>query len=88
MLTLGRREEGPRNLDRVRLADELGGAPPRWQAWALRSRLSYAAGDDDAAAAAAREAKDILGAWIATLTPEHAAGVRAAPEAAAVLAAG
>ncbi len=89
MLTLGRREEGLAELaTATELADGLGGATPRWQTWALRSRLSYAAGDDDAAAAAAREAKDILGAWIATLTPEHAAGVRSAPEAAAVLAAG
>ena len=45
-------------------------------------------GDDACRRDAAHQAKDILEAWIATLTPEHAAGVRAAPEAAAVLAAG
>ena len=35
-----------------------------------------------------REAKEILDSWLATLTPEHATAIRAAPEVAEVLSAG
>jgi hypothetical protein len=89
MVTLGRRTEGLAELRlATELADRLGGATPRWQTWAQRSRISYTAGDDDAAGHAAREAKEILDSWLATLTREHATAVRAAPEVAEVLSAG
>ncbi|HTG46796.1 MAG TPA: AAA family ATPase [Actinomycetota bacterium] len=88
-VSLGRREDG---LTEVRaateIAERLGGATPRWQTWAARSRIAYATGDDDDAAAAAARAREILQTWLATLTAEHAASVRGAPEPAQVLAGG
>jgi hypothetical protein len=75
MLTLGRREEGLAELaTATELADGLGGATPRWQTWALRSRLVRGR-RRRRAAAAAREPGHPRGV-VATLTPEHAAGVR------------
>jgi class 3 adenylate cyclase/tetratricopeptide (TPR) repeat protein len=89
LVTLGRREEGLAEFKiATELAEQLGGVTPRWQAWAARSRCASTAGDDADAGSANARAREILETWIATLTPEHAAGVRAAPEAAAVLAAG
>jgi class 3 adenylate cyclase/tetratricopeptide (TPR) repeat protein len=89
LVDLGRPAEGAAELrTAVSIADELGSPVERWQARAGLTRACSAAGDDDGATEAAHQAKDVLDEWIATLTPEHAAGVRAAPEAAAVLAAG
>ena len=72
----------------VGIADQLGAPTERWTSRAALSRVLYAMGDDDGAASAARDAKDVLERWISTLTPEHAAGVRGAPEGAAALAVG
>jgi class 3 adenylate cyclase/tetratricopeptide (TPR) repeat protein len=58
----------------VRLADELGSPTPRWRFRAALGSARYATGDDDGAAIAYAEAAEVIHAYAATLTDEHAAG--------------
>ena len=78
---LGRRDEALQALrSAVVLADELVGPPARWQARAVLGKVSYELGDDEAAAAAYGEAGDLVEGFVATLAPERAAQLLAAPD--------
>ncbi len=83
---LKRREEALRALERgVEIADELVGAPARWQARAALGEAAYALGDDDTAARAYGEAGELIEVFAATLAPERAARLLRAPQVADVL---
>ena len=78
---VGRRDEALQALSSaVVLADELVGPPARWQARAVLGKVSYELGDDEAAAAAYGEAGDLVEGFVATLAPERAAQLLAAPD--------
>jgi hypothetical protein len=62
------------------------GQPARWQARATLGKVSYALGDDDAAAAAYDEAGDLIGSFVATLAPARATRLLAAPDVEEILA--
>ena len=53
-------------------ADRLGHPPTRWQAHAALARALYGVGDDTGAAAASREAAEVVRGFTSTLKPEHA----------------
>jgi class 3 adenylate cyclase/tetratricopeptide (TPR) repeat protein len=75
LIALGRLDEGFTHLEQaVADADELGTPSIMWKHRAVLGKARYATGNDDAAAAAFREAADVIGAYATTLTPEHAAG--------------
>jgi class 3 adenylate cyclase/tetratricopeptide (TPR) repeat protein len=77
---LGRREEAFEALrSAVAIADDLVGAPARWQARAALGEASYALGDDQTAAAAYDEAAGLLESFAAALTHERKARLMAAP---------
>jgi class 3 adenylate cyclase/tetratricopeptide (TPR) repeat protein len=77
---LGRRDEALRALhDSVALADQLIGPPARWDARAALGRSAYALGEDDEAERAYREAGELVENFAATLSPERAARLLAAP---------
>jgi class 3 adenylate cyclase/tetratricopeptide (TPR) repeat protein len=81
LVKLGRRDEGLQALRAaVALADELVGPPARWRARATLGRVSYELGDDDAAGAAYEEAGALVDGFVATLAPERAARLLAAPD--------
>ena len=61
------------------IADELVGPPGRWHAQAALGKVAYAVGDDDTAEAAYDEAGRLIETFAATLAPERAAHLRAAP---------
>jgi hypothetical protein len=60
----------------VRIADELIGQPARYRARAALARAAYALGDDDRAATATAEARELVEGFVATLGPERAELVR------------
>ena len=68
------------------VADRLIGAPARWQAWGALGEGAYACGDDLTAAEAFGEAWSLLSSFAATLKPERARMLLAAPQVAAVVA--
>jgi class 3 adenylate cyclase/tetratricopeptide (TPR) repeat protein len=77
---LGKREDALAALEAgVELADTLVGAPARWEARAALGRAAYALGDDDRAAAAYGEAAELIVGFAATLAPERAERLLAAP---------
>lgn len=77
---LGRREEALDSLrSAVVIADELVGPPARWQAQAALGQVAYAVGDDDTAGVAYDEAGNLIKTFAATLAPERAAHLLAAP---------
>jgi tetratricopeptide (TPR) repeat protein len=63
----------------VRLADELIGPPARWDARAGLGRVAYELGEDDEAAAAYAEARELVDTFSATLAPERAATLAKSP---------
>jgi class 3 adenylate cyclase/tetratricopeptide (TPR) repeat protein len=78
---LGRRDEALQALHgAVALADELVGPPARWRARAALGKVLYELGDDDGAAAAYKEAAALVDGFVATLAPERAARLLAAPD--------
>jgi tetratricopeptide (TPR) repeat protein len=77
---LGRREEALGALrSAVSIADDLIGAPGRWRARAALGRASYALGQDEVAAEAYREARELIETFAGTLSPERSARFLAAP---------
>jgi hypothetical protein len=75
LVALGRLDEGFDHLEAaVADADKLTTPSIRWQHRAVLGKARYATGNDDAAAAAFREAAHVIRAYAATLTPDHAAG--------------
>jgi class 3 adenylate cyclase/tetratricopeptide (TPR) repeat protein len=77
---LGRREEAVGALQSaVEIADDLVGAPARWQARAALGEASYALGDDETAAAAYDQAASLVQSFAAALAPERKARLLAAP---------
>ena len=77
---LGRRNEAIAELEAaVRIADGLIGPPARFRARAALARVAYALGDDDRAATATSEARELVDGFVATLAPERADLVRASP---------
>ncbi len=76
----GQRDEALTSLRRaVKIADELIGPPARWQAQAALAHVAYAIGDDDTAAAAYDEARNLIETFAGTLAPHRAAHLLAAP---------
>jgi tetratricopeptide (TPR) repeat protein len=74
---LRRRDEAFAELETaVRIADELIGQPARYRARAALARSAYALGDDDRAATATAEARELVEGFVATLGPERAELVR------------
>jgi tetratricopeptide (TPR) repeat protein len=92
-ITLGRvflaMDRVPEAVDQLRSAvgeaDALGAPPARWQARASLVRALAAAGRDDEAATTFTEARDIIEAMAAGLTPERAEKFRRAEPVRAVL---
>ena len=77
---LGRGDDALQSLRAaVAIADDLVGPPGRWHAQAALGAVSYALGDDDAAAAAYAEAGDLIESFAGTLAPERSARLLAAP---------
>jgi tetratricopeptide (TPR) repeat protein len=77
---LGERDEALAELTRAAaIADELVGQPLRWETRAALGRTAYALGDDDQAAVAYGEAGRLVDDFVATLAPERAAMLAAAP---------
>ena len=72
--------------DATVVADALIGPPARWQAWGALGEGAYACGDDDTAAEAFGEAWSLLSSFAATLRPERAATLLAAPQVEAIVA--
>jgi tetratricopeptide (TPR) repeat protein len=80
LVDLGRREEGLAELRRaVDGADRLGTPSGRWEALAALGKALYTRGDDEGAAAAYHQAAEVISAFAATLTAEHAKSLLAAP---------
>jgi class 3 adenylate cyclase/tetratricopeptide (TPR) repeat protein len=78
---LGRRDEALQTLrSAVALADELVGPPARWRARATLGKVLYELGEDDGAALAYHEARELVDGFVATLAPERAAKLSAAPD--------
>ena len=78
-LELGRGEEAAVELrTAVEGADRLRHPPTRWQAWAALGRAFYSIGDDDGAATSFGEVAEMIRAFTATLSPEHAKPLLAA----------
>jgi class 3 adenylate cyclase/tetratricopeptide (TPR) repeat protein len=77
---LGRRDEAIGELEAaVRIADGLIGPPARFNARAALARVAYALGDDDRAATANAEARELVDGFVATLAAERADLVRSSP---------
>ena len=77
---LGRGDDALQSLRAaVVIADDLVGPPARWHAQAALGAVSYALGDDDAAAAAYTEARDLIESFAGTLAPARSARLLAAP---------
>jgi tetratricopeptide (TPR) repeat protein len=77
---LGRGDDALQSLRAaVAIADDLVGPPARWHAQAALGAVSYALGDDDAAAAAYTEARDLIESFAGTLAPARSARLLAAP---------
>jgi class 3 adenylate cyclase/tetratricopeptide (TPR) repeat protein len=69
---LGRRDEALAELEAaVRIADGLIGPPARFRARASLARAAYALGDDERAATATAEARELVDGFVATLAPER-----------------
>ena len=80
LVALGRAEEGVAELQRaVGIADLLVNPPGRWQSRAALARCLEATGDDAGADAAAREAREIVTSFAATLAPQRATTLLGAP---------
>src|SRR5262249_55394580 len=76
---LGQRDEALAALhSAVGVADDLVGAPARWQARATLGEVAYALGEDDIAAVAYDEAADLVEGFVPTLAPERSASVLSA----------
>jgi class 3 adenylate cyclase/tetratricopeptide (TPR) repeat protein len=68
----GRRDQAFEALrSAVEIADDLVGAPARWHARAALGEVSYALGDDNAAAVAYEEAASLVESFAETLAPER-----------------
>jgi class 3 adenylate cyclase/tetratricopeptide (TPR) repeat protein/energy-coupling factor transporter ATP-binding protein EcfA2 len=81
LVKLGRRDEALQTLrSAVALADELVGPPARWRARATLGKVLYDLGDDDGAAAAYGEARQLVDGFVATLAPERQAKLLTAPD--------
>jgi class 3 adenylate cyclase/tetratricopeptide (TPR) repeat protein len=77
---LGRRDGAFEALrSAVEIADDLVGAPARWQARAGLGEVSYALGDDETAALAYGEAASLVESFAAALASERKALLMAAP---------
>jgi tetratricopeptide (TPR) repeat protein len=77
---LGRRDAALLELETaVRIADQLIGPPGRFTARAALARAAYALGDDERAATANAEARELVDGFVATLAPERADRVRMSP---------
>lgn len=63
----------------VRIADDLIGPPARWHARAALGRVAQALGEDDEAATAYAEARELVDTFSATLAPERAAKLATSP---------
>ena len=75
-----RGDEGLASLrEAVRIADDLVGAPARWDARAALGRVAYGLGKDDDAARAYDEAKELVETFVATLAPERQATLAKSP---------
>jgi Adenylate and Guanylate cyclase catalytic domain len=75
LVAVGRLDEGFTHLEQAVVhADELGTPSIRWQHRTVLEKARHATGSDDAAAAAFREAAEVIHAYAATLSAEHAAG--------------
>ncbi len=86
---LGRRDEALEALrSAVTLADELVGAPARWQARGALGDVAYEVGDDESAEVAFTEAAALINEFAATLAPERAAAVLGAEPVMHILARG
>jgi tetratricopeptide (TPR) repeat protein len=84
---LGRREEAFESLrSAVTIADELVGPPGRWHARAALAQAAQTVGDDDTAATVYADAAGLVESFAATLAPERAARLLAAPAVAEILA--
>jgi class 3 adenylate cyclase/tetratricopeptide (TPR) repeat protein len=80
LVALGRWEEGVAELSTaVDGADRLGTPSGRWDALAALGKALYTRGDDEGAAAAYHQAAEVISAFAATLTSEHANSLLAAP---------
>jgi len=76
LLDLGRAAEGVAELEAaVAGADHLGTPAARWQTRVELGKARYATGDDDGAALAYRQAAEVLRAWAAELSADHAASL-------------
>jgi class 3 adenylate cyclase/predicted ATPase len=77
---LGRRDDAMQALEAaVTVADELIGAPGRWDARVALGRGAYLLGDDDRAATAYAEAAELVKRFASTLVPERATRLLGAP---------
>lgn len=65
--------------DAMQIADDLIGAPARWETRAALGRIAYKLGQDDVAARAYGEAKKLVETFAATLKPERRATLACAP---------
>jgi predicted ATPase/class 3 adenylate cyclase len=80
LVRIGRRDDGLQALrSAVTIADAIVSPPARWHARAALGRVAYAVGHDDQASAAYKEAGELVDAFSATLAPERAATLAAAP---------
>jgi class 3 adenylate cyclase/tetratricopeptide (TPR) repeat protein len=80
LVALGRGEEGVSELRAaVEGADALGTPSGQWEALVALARALYETGDDDGAASAYGQAARVIKEFEATLTPEHAESMLAAP---------
>jgi class 3 adenylate cyclase/tetratricopeptide (TPR) repeat protein len=81
LIRVGKRDEAAEAVRAaVAIDDRLGGPTERWRHRVVLGDVLDAAGDVEGAAAAYREAGEVLGSWTATLSPSHAATVRGAEE--------
>jgi len=86
---LGRRDEALAPLRAaVEIADELVGAPARWQTRSALGEVAYGLGDDDAAATAHAAAAELVDGVARSLSPDRAARFLAAPAVQEMLARG
>ena len=80
LVQLRKRDEALEALrSAVAMADDLVGPPARWSARAALGGAAYAVGDDDTAATAYGEAAALVESFAATLAPERAQRLLAAP---------
>ena len=72
----------------VEIADELVGAPARWQARSALGEVAYGLGEDDTAATAYAAAAELVDGFAQSLSPDRAARFLAAPAVQEMLARG